>query len=204
MDGRIKSGHDGVLSVEEQGEPGADRVDGQTRQQWNKSGHDVTGGGTNGFKLRKHVTGIGKRARDGRERVACRRDALISGRNETKYGVPAESLRPGDANGKAWVMVAGTMIDLDGAGVRALEDAEAYFRRERVRLREIRCTLEECASAPARDRSAFDELDLLFFEIVQRCQEIRWLVMIHDGAASPTTGKTFTSGAKLVSSLTTP
>ena len=100
-----------------------------------------------------------------------------------------------------------TVIDPDGAGVRALEEAEAYFRRECSGLRDIRSSLEESVSASAGGQSVFDaldRLDRLFFGIVQWCQEIRWLVMTHDGLASPTTGKTFTSGAELVSSLTTP
>ncbi len=104
-------------------------------------------------------------------------------------------------------MAPDTVIDPDGAGVGALEEAEAYFRRECDGLRDMRNALEEFGSASACGRNVFDELDRLdrvFFAIVQWCQEIRWLVMTHDGVASPTTGKTFTSGAGLVSSLTKP
>ncbi|MDE0059438.1 MAG: hypothetical protein OXI22_12950 [Defluviicoccus sp.] len=99
-----------------------------------------------------------------------------------------------------------TVIDPDGAGVQALEEAEAYFRSERRGLRDVRRALEESRLPSTHGPRVFDELDRLdrlFFGIVQWCQEIRWLVMTHDGVASPTTGKTFTSGAELVSSLTT-
>ena len=100
-----------------------------------------------------------------------------------------------------------TVIDPDGAGVQALEEAEAYFHSERHELRDVRKALEESEVPSTHGPRVFDELDRLdrlFFGIVQWCQEIRWLVMTHDGLASPTTGKTFTSGAELVSSLTTP
>lgn len=100
-----------------------------------------------------------------------------------------------------------TTIDPDGVGVQALEEAEAYFRSERGGLRDIRKALEESGLRSTHGPSVFDELDRLdrlFFGIVQWCQEIRWLVMANDGVASPTAGKTFTSGAELVSSLTTP
>ena len=100
-----------------------------------------------------------------------------------------------------------TVIDPGGAGVAAIEEAEAYFRNECAGLRDIRHALEESGSMSACGGGVFDALDRLeraFFEIVRWCQEIRWLVMTHDGIASPTTGKTFTSGAGLVSSLTDP
>ena len=44
MDGRIKSGHDGVVVAEEEHEePGSARVEGQTGHPWIKSGHDGWG-----------------------------------------------------------------------------------------------------------------------------------------------------------------
>ena len=103
--------------------------------------------------------------------------------------------------------VPGTVMDPDGTGVQALEEAEEYFRTERSELRDIRKALDGSGVRSAYGPKVMDELDRLdrlFFTIVQWCQEIRWLVMINDGVASPTTGKTFTSGADLVSSLTTP
>ena len=101
--------------------------------------------------------------------------------------------------------VPGTVLDPDGTGIQALEEAEEYFRSESRELRDIRDALDGSGARSAYGPSVFDELDRLdrlFFGIVQQCQEIRWLVMIHDGVASPTTGKTHKSGAELVSSLT--
>lgn len=100
-----------------------------------------------------------------------------------------------------------TVIDLDGSGVRALEEAEEYFRSESRELRDIRKALDGSGARSVYGPSVIDELDRLdrlFIGVVQRCQEIRWLVMIHDGVASPTTGKAYESGAELVSSMTDP
>ena len=99
----------------------------------------------------------------------------------------------------------GTVLDPDGSGAQALEEAEKYFRAERDKLRDIRKALDGSGVRSACGASVFDELDRLaslFFGFVQWCQEIRWLVMVHDGVASPSTGKTHKSGAELVSSLT--
>lgn len=101
---------------------------------------------------------------------------------------------------------AGTTMDPDGSGVLALEEAEKHFRAECNDLREIRDALERSGGQPAHGEGIFrelDRLDGLFSGIVQWCQEIRWLLMINDGAMAPTTGKTFKSGAELVSSLMT-
>ena len=100
-----------------------------------------------------------------------------------------------------------TMIDPDGTGAQALEEAEEYFRVECGELRDIRKALDGSGARSAYGPGVFDELDRLdrlFFGIVQRCQEIRWAVRVHDGVASPTTGRTHESGAALVSSLTDP
>lgn len=99
----------------------------------------------------------------------------------------------------------GTVLDPEGSGVQALEEAEEYFRAERDEIREIRRALDGSGVRSAYGGSVFDELerlDRLFFDIVQWCQQIRWLVMIHDGVASPVTGNRHKSGAELVSSLT--
>ena len=99
----------------------------------------------------------------------------------------------------------GTVLDPEGSGVRALEEAEEYFRAECDELREIESALDGSGVRTACGASVFDALEhlnRLFFEIVRWCQEIRWLVMIHDGVSSPVTGKTHNSGAELVSSLT--
>ena len=100
---------------------------------------------------------------------------------------------------------AGTVLDPDGTGVEALEEAEEYFRAECNELREIRSTLDGSGGQSLHGEAVFGELDRLeglFSKVVQRCQDIRWLLMINDGAQASTTGKTFTSGAELVASLT--
>ena len=99
----------------------------------------------------------------------------------------------------------GTVLDPDGTGVQALEEAEQHFRAESEELRQIRRTLEGSGGQSVHGIGVFRELDRLedlLSKVAQRCQEIRWLLMINDGALAPTTGKTFASGAELVSSLT--
>lgn len=100
---------------------------------------------------------------------------------------------------------ADTVLDPDGTGVQALEEAEEHFRAESEELREIRITLERSGGQSVHGVGVFRELgrlESLFSGIVQWCQEIRWHLMINDGALAPTTGKTFASGTELVSSLT--
>jgi len=142
------------------------------------------------------------RDRDTREAVAvlerhlCKRQDSVNGAFSAmteKLWAEVESAMPG------------TVLDPEGSGVQALEEAEEYFRTECDELRAIRKALDRSGVRSAYGASVFDaleRLDRLFFDIVQWCQEIRWLVMIHDGVASPVTGKTYKSGAKLVSSLT--
>lgn len=99
----------------------------------------------------------------------------------------------------------GTVMDPDGVGVQAFEETEAYFRNECDQLRAIRGALEHSGGPGEHGKGIFHELDRLedlLSQIVQRCQDIRWRLMINDGALAPTTGKTFASGAELVSSLT--
>ena len=100
---------------------------------------------------------------------------------------------------------AGTVLDPDGTGVQALEEAEEHFRAESKELRDIQSTLEDSGGQSVHGTGVFCELDRLeslFSGIVQWCHEIRWHLMINDGALAPTTGKTFASGTELVSSLT--
>lgn len=99
----------------------------------------------------------------------------------------------------------GTVMDPDGAGVQAFEETEGYFRNESDELRAIRGALDHSGGPDRHGKRIFRELDRLedlLSGVVRRCQEIRWLLMINDGALAPTTGKTFASGAELVSSLT--
>ena len=99
----------------------------------------------------------------------------------------------------------GTAMDPDGVGVQAFEETERHFRNECDDLRAFRGALEHSGGSGEHGKGIFRELDRLedlLSQIVQRCQDIRWLLMINDGALAPTTGKTFASGAELVSSLT--
>ena len=99
----------------------------------------------------------------------------------------------------------GTVMDPNGVGVQAFEETEGYFRNECDELRAIRGALEHSGGPDQHGKRIFRELNRLeglLSQVVQRCQEIRWLLMINDGALAPTTGKTFASGAELVSSLT--
>ena len=99
----------------------------------------------------------------------------------------------------------GTVMDADGVGVQAFEETEEYFRSECDELGAIRGALEHSGGSGEHGKEIFHELDRLedlLSQIVQRCQDIRWRLMINDGALAPTTGKTFASGAELVSSLT--
>ena len=99
----------------------------------------------------------------------------------------------------------GTVMDPDGAGVQVFEETEAYFCSECDELRAIRGGLERSGGPGEHGKGIFHELDRLedlLSQIVRRCQDIRWRLMINDGALAPTTGRTFASGAELVSSLT--
>ena len=99
----------------------------------------------------------------------------------------------------------GTVMDPGGVGVQAFEETEEYFRSEIEELRAIRGALEHSGEPEKHGKGIFRELDRLerlLSEVVQRCHDIRWLLMINDGALAPTTGKTYKSGAELVSSLT--
>jgi hypothetical protein len=97
-----------------------------------------------------------------------------------------------------------TTMDPEGTGVQALEEAEEYFRIECEQLCDIREALDRSGGAEAHGRAIFDELErvrALFATVVAWSQEMRWLLMINDGTLAPTTGRTFTSGAELVSAL---
>ena len=98
----------------------------------------------------------------------------------------------------------GTIMDPDGTATLALEQAEEYFRMECEALDSIRAALKASGDAAIHDSRIFDELEelhRLFASVVSWSQEVRWLMLINDGTLAPTTGKTFTSGADLISAL---
>ena len=101
-------------------------------------------------------------------------------------------------------MPPGTIMDPEGTGVQALEEAEEYFRTECDKLCDIRDALERSGGSEAHGKAIIDQLDRvrsLFTKVVAWSQEMRWLLLINDGTLAPTTGRTFTSGAALVSAL---
>lgn len=98
----------------------------------------------------------------------------------------------------------GTIMDPDGTATQPLEQAEEYFRMECDVLEKTRTALDALGDAAIHDSRIFEELEQLhrlFASIVSWSQEVRWLMLINDGTLAPTTGKTFASGADLVSSL---
>lgn len=98
----------------------------------------------------------------------------------------------------------GTIMDPAGVGVQALEDAEKYFRIECEELSSIRDALARSGGSEAYGRGVFEDLQRLhqlFEKVVAWSQEMRWLLMINDGTLAQTTGRTFKSGAGLVSVL---
>ena len=71
-------------------------------------------------------------------------------------------------------------------------------------LEGVRTALKALEGETTPESGIFEELEALhrlFASIVSWSQEVRWLILINDGTLAPTTGKTFTSGADLISSL---
>ena len=102
---------------------------------------------------------------------------------------------------------AGLEMDPDDIAVPALEQSEEYFRKEREGLREIREALQRKGGREAFGAEVFEELerlDKLFEDLVASFQELRWTIMIHDGALAPSPGGTCTSGAGFMASLENP
>jgi len=101
----------------------------------------------------------------------------------------------------------GALLDPGGAGVEELESAEHYFRNAHDWLRSIREALDGRGGPERYGDGVFDalnRLDRLLGEFIGACQETRWLSMVHDGVAEPTTGEKFTSGSEFVSALNSP
>lgn len=98
-------------------------------------------------------------------------------------------------------------IDPDDIAVPELEKSEAYFRREREELRDIRDALQRTGGAEGYGTEVFaalERLDQLFEYLVASLQELRWAIMIHDGVLAPSTGGTCASGAEFMASMENP
>jgi hypothetical protein len=141
-------------------------------------------------KIKAAVLSLAHELRERRESVATAISRMTS-----KLKSEVESTKPG------------TIMDPDATATQALEQAEEYFRIECEALDSIRAALKASGDAAIHDSRIFDELEelhRLFASVVSWSQEVRWLMLINDGTLAPTTGKTFTSGADLISSLDDP
>ena len=101
----------------------------------------------------------------------------------------------------------GREIDPDDIAVPELEKSEAYFRKEREELRDIRDALRRTGGAEVYGAEVFAELerlDKLFEYLVASFQELRWAIMIHDGAFAPSTDGTCASGSEFMASMENP
>lgn len=94
------------------------------------------------------------------------------------------------------------IVDPGGEGTEALETAEAYFHAQRIDLSRLRNALIEAGAPPDHDAfDALDRLEGLYAWIVATMQEIRWTLLIVEGARLPPNARIFTSGANLVAAL---
>ncbi len=101
----------------------------------------------------------------------------------------------------------GREMDPDDIAVPELEKSEEYFRKEREELRDVRDDLQRTGGAEAYGAEVFAELerlDMLFKYLVASLQELRWIIMVHDGALAPSTSRTCASGAEFMASLENP
>ena len=101
----------------------------------------------------------------------------------------------------------GQEMDPDDIAVPELEKGEAYFHKEREDLRDIRGVLQRTGGPQAYGAKVFAELerlDKLFKYIVASFQELRWIIMIHDGSLAQSTDKTCRDGAEFMASLYNP
>ncbi len=101
----------------------------------------------------------------------------------------------------------GREMDPDDIAVPELEKSEEYFRKEREELRDVRDALQRTGGAEAYGIEVFAELerlDTLFKHLVTSLQELRWAIMIHDGALAPSTGGTCASGSEFMVSMENP
>ena len=123
-----------------------------------------------------------------------RREAVTAAiaKMTAKLKAEVESIKPG------------TPMDPDGTGAQALEEGEEYFRRQSAELESVQEALRVSGGVAIHGQTIFEELEQLhrlFESIVSWSQEVRWLMLINDGTLAPTTGKSFTSGAELLSAI---
>ena len=98
----------------------------------------------------------------------------------------------------------GREMDPDDIAVPELEKSEEYFRKERKELRDVRDALQRTGDVEAYGAEVFaalERLDKLFEYLIASLQELRWAIMIHDGALDPSTGETCASGAEFMASM---
>ena len=98
----------------------------------------------------------------------------------------------------------GQEMDPDDIAVPELEKGEAYFHKEREDLRDIRDVLQRTGGPQAYGAEVFAELerlDKLFEYVVAAFQELRWIIMIHDGSLAQNTEKTCQDGAEFMASV---
>lgn len=142
---------------------------------------------TSSHQIETAVLNLAHELRERREAVTAAISQVTS-----KLRAEVESIKPG------------TIMDSDGTATQALEQAEEYFRMECEELEGVRTALKALEGETTPESGIFEELEALhrlFASIVSWSQEVRWLILINDGTLAPTTGKTFTSGADLISSL---
>ena len=90
----------------------------------------------------------------------------------------------------------GREMDPDDIAVPELERSEEYFRKERKELRDVRDALQRTGGVEAYGAEVFaalERLDKLFEYLIASLQELRWAIMIHDGALAPSTGGTWSN-----------
>ena len=98
----------------------------------------------------------------------------------------------------------GQEMDPDDIAVPELEKGEEYFHKERGELRTVRDALQQTGGTEAHGAEVFAELerlDKLFEYLVTSFQELRWLIMINDGALAQSTERTCENGAEFMASL---
>ena len=101
----------------------------------------------------------------------------------------------------------GHEMDPDDIAVPELEKSEEYFRKEREELRDVQDALQRTGGSEAYGAEVFaalERLDKLFEYLVASLQELRWAIMIHDGALAPSTGGTCASGSEFMASMENP